>query len=337
MEDFKNINNLKKITMLRAFTGTLFIFSGLAKLFPITAFEMQFVQQGIGDWILATWFARAIIAFEIFLGLSFFQKNFLKKIFIPAAIILLIIFSLDLIRTIILKGFSSDCGCFGEIIVMTPLESLLKNFVLIAALIYLGKLIKVEKSRGILLSVSFLLISFFPVFLIFSPGKFKYSNNNINETVSVDSAKTKQSNSSMHDEGNLSITYSKSTKEKALTSIKDFSGRESVNLKEGENIIAVLSMACGDCYETAVSIGQLSRKTKLPPVYFLLWGDRSEVEGFFRRTKVQFQYKLLDSPTLSKLTDGFVPKVFLLNNGKILQEWNYKTFSPDKLRKAIAK
>ncbi|MGB6065129.1 MAG: hypothetical protein WBG50_09985, partial [Desulfomonilaceae bacterium] len=130
-------------------------------------------------------------------------------------------------------------------------------------------------------------------------------------------------------------TYPVSTKEKVLTSINGFSGGARVNLKEGKKIVAVLSMTCEDCYETAVSIGKLSKQIKLPPVYFLLWGDKSEVEGFLQRAQTNFPYKLIDPQTLSKIADGFVPKVFLLNNGKIIHEWNYKTFSSQKLVKAL--
>ncbi len=334
MENFLSLNDSKKITALRIFIGALFIFSGLSKLFPIVAFEMQLVQQGITSWFIVTWLARAIIAFEIFLGLSFLQRNFLKKVFIPAAIVLLIIFSLDLIITIILRGFAGDCGCFGQVIIMTPLEALFKNIILIAALLYLRKLIKNDEPKKVLASFSFFLIAFLPIFLFSPPGQFQKNDSSKNGIVSVDSSKIIKVQSSAKSDGDAPYNSSNLTKEKVLTSIKNFSGVKA-NLTKGKNIIAILSMTCEDCYETAVSIGQLSQKMKLPPVYFLLWGDKSEIHGFLRRTRTNFPHKLIDPQTLSKLADGFVPKIFLLNNGKIVHEWNYKTFSSQKLAKAL--
>ncbi len=334
MENFLSHNDSNKITALRIFIGALFIFSGLSKLFPIVAFEMQLVQQGITNWVIVTWLARAIIAFEIFLGLSFLQKNYLRKIFIPAAISLLIIFSLELILTIILRGFAGDCGCFGQVIIMTPLEALFKNIVLIAALLYLRKNIKKDEPKKLLVSFSFFLIVFLPVFIFSQPMNFLKTYSAKNEGAAVDSSKINRDRSTANSESDAPFTTSNLTKEKVLASIKNFSGVKA-NLTQGKDIVAVLSMTCEDCYETAVSIGQLSQKMKLPHVYFLLWGDKSEVDGFLRRTQTNFPHKLIDPQTLSKLADGFVPKVFLLNNGKILQEWNYKTFTPKRLAKAV--
>ncbi len=334
MENFLSHNDSNKITALRIFIGTLFIFSGLSKLFPIVAFEMQLIQQGITNWVIVTWMASAIIAFEIFLGLSFFQKNYLRKIFIPAAILLLFIFSLDLILTIILRGFAGDCGCFGQVIIMTPLEALIKNIVLIAALLFLRKKIKKDEPQKLLVSFSLFLIVFLPVLIFSQPKNFDNSYSTKNEAAVVDSSKINRDNTSANYGSDAPFTTSNLTKEKVLASIKNFSGVK-VNLTKGKNIVAVLSMTCEDCYETAVSIGQLSQKMKLPPVYFLLWGDKSEVDGFLRRTQTNFPHKLIDPQTLSKLADGFVPKIFFLNNGKILKEWNYKTYTPKRLAKAV--
>ena len=67
---------------LRYFVGILFLFSGIAKLFPIETFEFSLVSQGIAGWSIVPYLSRFIIAAEIFLGLAFFQNAGLKRIFI---------------------------------------------------------------------------------------------------------------------------------------------------------------------------------------------------------------------------------------------------------------
>jgi len=329
------LNDQKKILALRYFIGALFIISGLAKLFPIIAFEMQLVQQGFSNWVIVTWFARGIIAFELFLGLSFFQKNFLKRFFIPAAILLLIIFSLDLIRTIIMNGFTGNCGCFGQIIIMTPLEALIKNIVLVAALLYLSSLLKKDEPKKLLVSFSFFVIAFLPVLVLFPTGQFHNADSNNRESITFDSNGAAKNNVTKNKKSDGPIKYSNSIKENVLTSLNNFSDNKTVNLRVGKNIVALLSMDCGDCFETASSIQKLSKQVKLPPVYFLLWGDEGQVPNFLKETKAKFPYKLVDPGTLSKLSDGFVPKVYFLNNGKIIREWDYKTFSIEKLRDSL--
>ena len=90
------IKNNYVVTTLKIFLGCIFIFSGIVKLFPIEPFEFIIVKQGIAGWETVPYLSRLIIGFEIFLGFSLLQKSYIKKIFIPAAVILLAIFTLHL-------------------------------------------------------------------------------------------------------------------------------------------------------------------------------------------------------------------------------------------------
>jgi hypothetical protein len=158
---------LNKISILKYLIGLIFLFSAVSKLFPVLAFEMQLVSHGITSRSVVLILARVIIAAELFLGLCYFQSSYMKKYFIPASMLLLIIFSLDMIYLIILKGPGGSCGCFGSVFTMTPLEALIKNLVLIALLNYLYKEIKTDEGSKILLPAVFLVISIVAV-LIFA-------------------------------------------------------------------------------------------------------------------------------------------------------------------------
>ena len=331
--------NSKKILALKIFIGCLFLFSGLTKLFPILAFEIQLIVHGITSWFVVTWLSRLVIAFEIFLGLSFFQKNFLKQFFIPAATGLLIIFSLDLIRQIILRGFDGDCGCFGQVLTMSPFEASFKNIILISALIYLNRLLDARSSKNILFPVSFLLISFFPVFLLFPPRQFQIETGNSKQTSSFNYSNNKPSNNSIGN-SNTNLEGQKKPAVKkisTITSIKNFSDGIKSDLTKGENIVAMLSMNCGSCTEAGLEIGQLKNEINLPPVYYLLFGEQNQLNEFFSKTKIKFPYKILDEENFFILAKGSAPRVFLLRNGKIIYEWDSRNFSGDNLKAALSK
>ena len=151
--------NISKTSILKYLIGVIFLFSAVSKLIPVIAFEMQLVSNYVTNWLAVVILARAIIAAELFLGLSFFQNSYIKKFFIPASMLLLTIFSLDMICLIVLKGPGGSCGCLGSVITMTPLEALIKNAVLIALLSYLYKNFKSENEAKILLPLLFLAVS----------------------------------------------------------------------------------------------------------------------------------------------------------------------------------
>ena len=131
--------------IIRYIISILFLVSAIAKLFPfemMTGIEKGFVQgqlipMGFSE-TLASYFSRFIIAIEFFIAFTILQTNYLKKLIIPSSILLVSLFSLHLLYKIIL-GDSGNCGCFGELIPMTPLEALIKNILTIIALVYLYK------------------------------------------------------------------------------------------------------------------------------------------------------------------------------------------------------
>jgi hypothetical protein len=331
-----------RILAIKIFIGCLFVFSGLVKLFPILAFEVQLVSHGFTSWLAVVVLSRLLIAFEIFLGLCFFQNNFLKRLFIPAAILLLMFFILDMARIIILKGFAGDCGCFGQVIVMTPLEAIIKNIILIAALVYLYTLLEKGTGQNWLLPVSFLIISFVQVFIFFPIKHFQIVTGSDNQTPSPVTVTRSQTPNKQ--QINAPVTkISPSNKnlpeiaDSTVTAFKDFSGGISVNLKKGSRIVAVLNMGCEDCVEAATQIGKLNNEMKLPPVYFLLLGDEKDLPEFLNKTKTNFPYKIIDEETFLMLIKGSPPRVLLLKDGRTVEDWNFRTFSISNLKEAVTK
>jgi hypothetical protein len=274
------------------------------------------------------------------------QNHYIKKFFIPAAIALLAFFTMDLVIVIIYKGFAGDCGCFGQILIMTPLEAILKNIILIAALVYLYRLFENETGKNWLLPASFALISFVSVLLFFPLKRFQIATGNKNakvtkpDTIVIAKQKSMNVHTVKVSYMKMDTTVRRDIKENEnlpVAAFKNFSGGVTVDFSMGKEIVAVLNMECDDCIETALGLVTLNKEMNLPPVYFLLFGDEKQLPDFINKTKINFPYKLLDEETFFTLIKGSPPRVWLLQNGKVIGDWNFRNFSIDNLKIAVKK
>ena len=125
----------------RVVISLLFLLSAFAKLYPTPLYgitkvfeEGQLIPMGFSN-DLAPFISRLIIGFEFFIAFAILQFNYLKKLVVPSTILLLLIFSVDLSIDIFI-GNTDNCGCFGQLIPMTPIEALIKNILTILLLIY---------------------------------------------------------------------------------------------------------------------------------------------------------------------------------------------------------
>ncbi len=144
---------------LRIIVAVLFILSALAKLskshlldspyFAISTFEVkQLYTMGFSEGF-APYFSRTLIGIELALGFLLLQKNYLRKFVIPVTILLLLVFIGHLSYVTFLSGGNSgNCGCFGELIPMTPIEAIIKNVVAVGLLAYLYYLLPKETKDG---------------------------------------------------------------------------------------------------------------------------------------------------------------------------------------------
>ena len=130
------------VWFLRVLISALFFVSAVAKMYPspeiglIKYFEIKQLVQGLGfNEILAQYFSRSIIAFEFFIAISLLLNNYLKRIIYPISILLLVAFTTHL-TYLVFQGNDGNCGCFGELIPMTPLEAIIKNIITILTLYF---------------------------------------------------------------------------------------------------------------------------------------------------------------------------------------------------------
>lgn len=295
----------------------LFILSAVAKLYPTPMYgitkifeEGQLIPMGFSE-NLAPYFSRIIIAIEFFIAFAFLQNNFLKRIIIPSSILLLIVFSLHLCYSIFL-GDSENCGCFGELIPMTPTEALIKNIITIFILIWLYRNLEnnLESNFSKLtiqfLSILLLMFAFLPIQTV---GKNKLVSSYSNYVVS------------------------------------DF------DINEGEKILCFFDAGCDHCMVAAKSLAEMSDSIKSFPQIHIIFSDSEEerIPDFFAFAEREFSYQILpfynDDDEINSYLEilGYEyenPAVIYLNNGNQIRFYDGtgpNEFNPNEFKKLFNK
>jgi uncharacterized membrane protein YphA (DoxX/SURF4 family) len=370
----KKINSYLPWT-LRIIIFILFILSGVAKMVPIWAFEKQLVDLEIVTWCQAPYFARLIIALELAIGIAILQPHFLKRIIIPITILLLVAFCIHLsIQMVQFGPMNGNCGCFGQLIPMTPLEAFIKNILTIGFLIYLYKHVH-EKEKGqnkwIYPSVIFLAAVVF-MFVAFPfkacSGESEASATAVTDTVLqqiIPHAPDSLQRKIMTEKPTAEVNENNTDSTKKITAKKDsvpaqhktaepkkvtsrFSkhptfGDKTVNLDEGKKIICFFAAGCDHCRATAKEICSMSKGDQFPEVYIFFMDEETFlIEEFFKEAQCKFPYQILDIPEFwTQLgTGSTTPGVFYLWNGNIIKSYEGITerkFNGKELSKIIDK
>ncbi len=213
------MNTKNFLVLLRFVIAGTFIFSAISKLISIGVFEITLIDQGImADRTAAAYFARFLIGVELSIGILFLQPFNIKKIIIPISFFMLIVFSAQLIYLMII-GDSRNCGCFGNIVKMSPVESLIKNILLIiiVGFVYLKSKVK-SQNKSFLFILPIAAISF--VFIL-SPIK--------------------------------------SIKNFKFSKYTHFKNAGRVDLSNGDKLLAVFDLECEHCQAAATEMGKLQR------------------------------------------------------------------------------
>lgn len=291
--------------ILRIIVGLVFILSGLAKLFPIEPFEIIFVDLGVSNWLLAPFIARFIIAFEIFLGLSIVFNNWIKNIVYYVALYSLGVFTAYLIYLLITKGNDVDCGCFGSFLALTPVESIIKNVVLIIMLLIIKRR---YHTYGTLkwLPILFLAIAFTSTFLLNRVGLQNAQAIELNEAV---------------DYSELPPLYPKGDK---------------IDFTKGDKIVAFLSVSCEHCKSAAHKLTYLKSQHKIDNLYIVI-GSKEEknIQPFLDETKIDFPLIWINNDSFFKYSGGRLPAFTYIEEGTLKKKWTGEFFKVEELEELL--
>lgn len=363
--------NKKNISWtLRIVIALLFIVSAIAKIskgwisdfpfidfspyFAISTFEVkQLITLGFSD-TLAPYFSRILIGIEFALGFLLLSNNFLKRITIPATVGLLSVFIIHLSYVTFLSGGNSgNCGCFGELIPMTPIEAIIKNIIAVGLLIWLWKISENDKKSNIWMLTSITLACILGLFMLAPMKASSTSLSNSTDNLNISTDSISKLTDSVKIEEIKTIDSSKIKVEKAVEEVKKEVGPKQAisgyadlysDIDKGQKILCFFVPGCEHCRDAAKDINALQKKHKdFPEVQIVFMDEEAEkIPDFFKYAGKQFPHKVIDIiPFWTKLGTGKdTPGVVYLNNGNVIKFFDgiaEKAFNSKALEKVIYK
>ncbi|WP_298396751.1 MauE/DoxX family redox-associated membrane protein [Flavobacterium sp.] len=352
---------------IRILVSLLFIVSAVAKMYPspyfaISTFEVkQLYTLGFSEHI-APYFSRTLIGIELAMGFLLLQKHWLKRFIIPMTILLLAVFVGHLTYVTFLSGGDSgNCGCFGELIPMTPIEAIIKNIVAIGLLAYLYYILPKETeihNFWILTTVLFATILGIYMIAPIQPVAATVPTIDSEEVTSedfdtsmpvVDSSMIKIENT-LQQELPTTEVKKDSVKKVEVQNLNEpkkvKSGNAALfpNIDKGKKLLCYFVPGCDHCRDAAKELTEMRKKDpSLPPLSIIFMNEEADlIPAFFKEAGATYPYKIIEIiPFWNTLGSGKdTPGVkYLWNGNEIKYYWGItdNKFVGDDLNKYLNK
>lgn len=354
------MNALKKYGpwTIRAIISFVFFLSAIAKLYPkpsyaLTSFEVhQLEPMGI-PLEIAAYLSRFLIGIEFAIAILLLLPFFLRKIIIPATVLMLVVFIVELFYEIFSSGNQGNCGCFGTLIEMTPLEALIKNVISVGLLLGYYWLDKKEeilsfdlRSRAHFSAIfNVLTVSIFGVFLA---APIRREAPTTARVVPVEKT-MEDSVTAQKKDTSVSVQLKNADTSKVVKPLEPkevLSGFETLfpDINKGKQILCFFAPGCDHCRATAKAITALKKSNKqFPPVNIIFMDEEPElIPDFFKYAGSEYTYSVMDIIKFWKtLGSGKeVPGVMYLWNGnlqKFYQGIDKEQFNSSDFKKVLNK
>ncbi len=359
--------------IIKGLMAFMFLLSAVAKLYPspnlaLPTFEVkQLIPMGFSE-TSAAYFSRILIGCELALGILLLQKNYFKRLVIPMSFLMLLIFSIHLSYEIASTGNSGNCGCFGSLLPMTPVQALIKNIIGMGLLVILYQKTSKQNDR---LNFSFLAaITFASILAVFMVGPIQRKSNDelaaemmaemnidqeeetVSETVGTDTPKTEKTETEQTvPAGQKEVkTGEKETKTEEKPVADEPKAKRSgfasqyADIDKGRKILCFFAPGCDHCKETAKALTEMAAKDPdFPEMKIVFMDEEAElIPDFFAFAGKKYPFKILDVASFWTVLGGTkdTPGVFYLWNGNIVKEYdgiNERAFKKDEFKKIVQK
>ena len=294
--------------VLKMLLGVVFILSAVLKIFDMDQFEIYIYSYHFFSLNFSYLVARTAIIVELVLGIGLVSNCF-HKLMWWGSVVMILGYTLLLIYALVI-GRTDNCHCFGDYLRFDPLQSLLKNVVLMVlfALVYKVKGWQFRKQKLALAAVAMAATA--AVFLISPPDNFIPNPN----------------------EKSLQSEYfGVALKEAPL---KDF------DLEVGKQVICFFSTGCEYCQMAAHKLSLMQQFYGFPAenITYVFMGSEEGIEKFYEHSEsVRYRNVLYeDVHNLLKITNGNFPIIVFLDNGKVVQEYGFRDMKEAEIKAFMA-
>lgn len=333
---------------IRILVSLLFIVSAVAKMYPspyfaISTFEVkQLYTLGFSEHV-APYFSRTLIGIELAMGFLLLQNHWLKRFIIPMTILLLAVFVGHLTYVTFLSGGDSgNCGCFGELIPMTPIEAIIKNVVAIGLLGYLYYILPKETSNHnfwILTTVLFATIlgiymvaPIQPVATALPISEIEEPTEGFDDSMPTIDSTTMTLQNPLENE-KLTNEVKKDTAKKIEVQnlnepkkVKSGNAALFPSIDKGKKLLCYFVPGCDHCRDAAKELTEMRKKdASLPPLSIIFMNEEADlIPAFFKEAGATYPYKIIEIiPFWNALGSGKdTPGVkYLWNGNEIKYYW----------------
>lgn len=273
------------------------MFSAIAKLIGIDAFELYLF--GFGWFPLGTAYllARLVIAAEFTLGILLIA-NFWPRLAFWGSLALLGGFTVFLVALAI-AGNRDNCNCFGELINLNPVQSIWKNVGMLAVLLLSAG---VQPFRIRRKGLWFALVAVVPlaaVLILSPPDNWRYDSYVGRDMVN----------------------------EPALREALD-QGILPHSVVEGDHVVCFFSLKCNFCRMSARKLMTLRERgdfTDAPIIALIGRGEDTDTTPFlaetgFRPDEVHF----IEPADFLRITNGAMPLILVMHDETVVEKYNYR-------------
>ena len=309
----------KKIifTIISVAIGLFFIASAILKIFTIKDFELYIYSYGIFNYTLCTLFARCLIAFEMCVGLCLALKWWYRLAWWLMQLSLLG-FTVFLIFAQ-LRG-DANCHCMGDFVELNPLQSMIKNFVIMALLLVIRNQenwnFRFEK---IVKPLIIIIVAAVP-FIVAPPevlyNKIYSSDRNINTPI-FEKALTDSTFYKCYPIIHPNYEYDSTT----------FVTEDKPLELTGRNVLMFAHAGCKFCREGAKRLSMFFRENRLDRTRckVLIFGNFPPLStyDFIKGTEAYgFEYREIDPISSLNIVDGEFPTFILTQDDSIVKSFN---------------
>ena len=290
-------NNQSFKYVFRVLLGILFLFSAIAKLIGIDAFELYLF--GFGWFPLGTAYllARLIIAAEFTLGILLIA-NFWPRLAFWGSLALLGGFTVFLVALAV-SGNRDNCNCFGELINLNPVQSIWKNVGMLAVLLLSAGVQPFRIRRKGLWFALAAVVPLATVLILSPPDNWRYD----------------------------SYVGRDMLNEPALREALD-QGILPHSVVEGDHVVCFFSLKCNFCRMSARKLMMLREREDFsgdPIIAIIGRGEDTDTTPFltetgFRPDEVHF----IEPADFLRITNGAMPLILVMHDETVVEKYNYR-------------
>ena len=293
---------------LKVLLGLVFIVSALLKLFDIDKFELYIYSYHFFSLNFSFIVARLAIILELVLGIGLVSQC-LHKLMWWGSVAMLGAYSLLLIYALAV-GRTDNCHCFGDFLQFDPKESLIKNGLLIILFLVIYKMESWKTSFRWLILALTIMASSIAVFVISPPDNLT---------------------SNSDPEQNLQVEL--------FDAMLDDEPLDSLNLKEGKQVVCFFSTGCEYCQMAARKLSLMQQFNDFPEerVTYLFMGDGEGIEKFYEQSaSARYHDVLFPDARMLKAVGGNLPTIVFLDGGEVVHEYGFRNMDEAEIKAFMA-